>query len=575
MAYLPESELEKEQKKQAGVVTPEKIVSAESGTISSAAAPVSSPSSGQPKQSSGSFTNLQNYVKANQGNDAGIGNRVQQVVSGSANKADQARTGYVNTATQAVNSATVKDNNVIEAVKNNPANVNKADFQKQYNATYQGPQDYTTIGGYQDAISTTKGVEDRVKAASGTSTGAQSLVKEGFSNPRYTAGEQRLDSFLLTAGDQGKQALSDIRSTYSDYGQRLTDASQNVSNLIDTGRQTTEQTRADTRAAFDSTRGGLETTFNDLTTQVTEQNKANAAAFQNTMKGLASANASARAKAYQAIGLTYEAGEYLRKQGYNPGQMVTAARAQSLGDVVDPTQVSNYQALLNLIDQQPTGYNFAKAGGENKAFNVNQGQVKAAKDVAALDAAVRADLAAAQQKRDDALSFLNAQFVGFGGPDDATLNRLGISESDYQFGYDNEITPLNYISAGGRLKTGDVIGTQRAEQYANLLKTLGIKGPDITTEGNAGAAYNFDRDAYYAALKARREEIERQNAPRTSSSSGGGGDSGGGGWFPISIGSSDSPYVISDERKKKNVRAIESDEFEEFLNALVKKRKQG
>lgn len=284
-----------------------------SGSGQSAAATVGNSPKGT---SSGSFTNLNSYLNANQGADKAMGQAVTNTGVGRANKADETGTAFQGTASTAIQAGTVSDTSgvtdQIKAAAQGPA-PNQADtntkvftptgetkkartsfqvpaepapvkdvqrsaaptqpaksplegldqeaFNDLYNATYKGPTQDTLVDvtGYGDTANAYKGVSDFANMAGGVNSDVSSrgaVLDETYNRPgqRYQRGERTLDSFLLGAGEGGVAEINNLANTYGNYDNNF----QNILGVL--GGQATDATKA-----TDATRENFRTEVGNTT----------------------------------------------------------------------------------------------------------------------------------------------------------------------------------------------------------------------------------------------------------------------------------------------------------------------
>jgi len=270
MAYVLDPNKDKDEEEKQGQQPqggPEQIVSGQSGQVGAgagqtgqaAAAPKATGAGAATR--SGSWTNLSTYTKANEGNDAAMGQKVQGAVDQTGQQALAQRGTYGQAATTAATAATVTDQGIIEQLKNSPTAVNKDDFAKQYSATYSGPQDYTRVEGYQPTAKAQNATAQFADQASGNqSERATALARSDvYGRPSYTRGERNLDSFILGSGAAGQKSLQDVRQNYGDGSAFRNDwdtllkqigGAGEADSMLGKAKATTEKTAADTKAAF-------------------------------------------------------------------------------------------------------------------------------------------------------------------------------------------------------------------------------------------------------------------------------------------------------------------------------------
>jgi hypothetical protein len=174
----------------------------------------SSPSAGAGKSgfdakaptSSGQWTNLQNYLNANNGAQFGT------QFSGNIEKNVDQASGDLNNATNEFQqnvqaSANQLDPRIIDELNTNPTSMSSEDqasFQKAFRGGYQGPQNSASDVSFQKATSEAQNAYDE-SAAAKTAEGKFALLQKYFNNPNYTRGQQSLDSAILS-NDPGAEA---------------------------------------------------------------------------------------------------------------------------------------------------------------------------------------------------------------------------------------------------------------------------------------------------------------------------------------------------------------------------------
>jgi hypothetical protein len=201
------------------------------------------PQASKPKGSG--FTNLQNYISANAGNDAAMGSRIAGKIGEQASEVDQAKSELVPKVEQDAQKNTVTDTGVISGLQTDPTKVSKEAFQSQRTATYKGPEDVATYQEYGKGQKAKNALKERLDLTN-TAEGQGTLLKD-IAGQNYTQGLQGLDQFILSAGQEGKKSIAD---TQAKYGSKITDWDTLTGQLNDKFRQakqTTAKTAADTQ----------------------------------------------------------------------------------------------------------------------------------------------------------------------------------------------------------------------------------------------------------------------------------------------------------------------------------------
>lgn len=334
---------------------------------------------GQTKQtSSGSWTNLMDYVDANSGEDARMGEKVESNIAGRADQATQSGKVYQDSASQAIDQGTVRDQGIVAAVGSNPVDVKQnqeEQFRKQWDATYGGPKAAQDVAGYQDTAAQYRGVEDRAKNAQ-THAGRQALLTDEYNRPNYTSGEKSLDSFILGAGDAGKQTLANINQNYSNYASGWDDLVNTVQGDIQQGMDTTAQTRDATRGAVNDARSNLTSNFGDAQNQADYANdelQRLRRALSGTSTGGIAGGPSPMDQALAELGVNKDVATFLMNNGMNLGSLLRNDQA-ALGDFVRPEDKENYTALLDLIGEQ-SDYDFSKSDFTMNPYDIKNNLV--------------------------------------------------------------------------------------------------------------------------------------------------------------------------------------------------------
>lgn len=381
MAYLAQQE-EQNKQGQPGQVpevkTNENVVGGQAGAIGgNGGSGGQAPAAGQPSKS-GSFTNLQKYVGANAGNDGAMGQAIQNNTDQKIGGQNQQADGFKNNATSAIDAGTTKtDTALLTQLQNDPTKVDKNTFTTNYNATYQGPSAVEAVDGFNDV---NKGYGDLVNTGKqlGEFDGRQTILNNTYGQgQKYTQGEQRLDSFILGAGEQGKQALNNINTNINNANTGWNNTLSTIGQGIQSGIDTTKAAQDATRTTFDGAVKNNEANFAALQNQansMTIQNNNQVSQLQSALTYAVPGSASYN-QAISQIGLTPEQATQLKLQGVNLASLVKSNAPVSLGDLANKTNVNNYTALLNLIGAKPEKFNFATSNADKSAFSVDQAAI--------------------------------------------------------------------------------------------------------------------------------------------------------------------------------------------------------
>lgn len=207
-------------------------------------------STGKPS-SSGSWTNLQSYLDANQDQAGQLGSQVTGAVSSQADKAQNDITNASNDFQGQVDQNTVnQDQPSVDRAIADAQNAKAggtydpnelAAFQKQYGANYSGPTDFTQSAGYGQTQGDVNQALDSLNSVK-SEAGRNVLLQNQFgANGGYSPGEKSLDQLLLEGSPTNQAAFSGLQDQWSGLGTALSGAT-------DTGNQYA-QTAAQTSAA--------------------------------------------------------------------------------------------------------------------------------------------------------------------------------------------------------------------------------------------------------------------------------------------------------------------------------------
>jgi hypothetical protein len=462
------------------------------------------------KTSSGSWTNLFDYVNANSGNDAKMGQAIGQNIEQRAGQAQNQAQSFADTTTQKVEAATVKDQGIIDAVSQNPNQVardaeQRKQFDAQWDAQYRGPNQAQDVEGFGQTANQFAQVQDRANQAQ-SHGGRKTLLNDEYGRQDYTQGQKTLDSFILGAGEQGRQTLADINQNYGQFTQGWDELLGNLGQTIDQGRQTTEQTRNDTRNAVTSQISNYDNTFTERNAQL----EAEMAQWDANRKALA--ENLAKKQNLDRLGLDRNTADYLTQHGLNLNSLYDASTAKKLGDYVSEDEQMAYESLFDLARAKgsETYNDFSRSGlSENDYIRLNTDAINAGKNLTGLNSTLQNQVQAANQAKanqyQQAVQALDG--IGLVGVDRAPiLSQLGISEAEYDRAKQAGINFQDYLKQTGNLSVGDLASTQQRNSWEQLLATLkgvdqGFTGKSIgTATGNPTQAFTFNADAFRQAL---------------------------------------------------------------------------
>jgi hypothetical protein len=246
-----------------------------SPTAPSAPKPVNVDTGGT-QSSSGNFTNLQNYIKANQNYNGGQGlagqtyDKLNSQAQGVQSNIDQSQQQFQQQANQ---NERAYDPNVINQASTNSAAYaanpnNVSTFQNNYlNAKYNGP---TSIANAQDLTSQAQNLKNTTDLV-GTEPGRYALLQNLYGNSNYSTGQQQLDNLLLQGNSQQLAKLQSAQNLGTNVNTNLTNDLTNASNLAQQYTTEAANTAAQTKNAMNSAITGYQSDLDARTAALNAQ----------------------------------------------------------------------------------------------------------------------------------------------------------------------------------------------------------------------------------------------------------------------------------------------------------------
>jgi|688.fasta_scaffold02085_29 hypothetical protein len=516
MAFVQEFEEDENQGQQqqqpGGVVTS----GSGSSVIQGNAQASSSSGSAEPKKTRTSgWSNLQNYITANQGNDAAMGQKIAQGIGDTASEVTQAKGSVQGKAQEDIARNTVTDQGVIQGLQTDPTKVSKDSFTSQVGAQYQGPDDVSAYEDYAKGQSARSQLDEKL-AKTQTEEGRNALIR-GIAGQNYTQGLGNLDQFILSAGQQGKQALQDTRQQYGNTSQDWDNLMGSLNEGFKSARGTTEKTAADTMAAYEQAFGGSTNAIKQAQTRTTETNAQRKKEYGANVAALGDKDAAKRAAAAKRLGIDTAALEYLRGIGFTPQQIASYSGDLNLGNIVDPKQKAQYEALLSLADRE-SQFSFDPSKAGQQATAVKTDIVNAGKEAKALRDAKAQAVKDANNKR--ALEFQRLQdHIARGGIYNDEIGKLtGLTKREFELARRGNyggvaIDPsLLSFDEGSKLNLGDVTTDAERKQWTNLMRVLGNRDTtNFADTQQEGGAVRFSNAQKIRDLIAQGEEVFRQS----------------------------------------------------------------
>lgn len=211
------------------------------------------------EKSSGSYTNLNQYLDANKENAEGMGTKiagditqqgstarqgVQDTSSDFRSLADQGTLQGLDTAASEASDITNKARTSSLDNQINDVQVNR--FKDISNAQYKGPQGLEGSSKYQGASQNIQKAQEMQQNAQ-TDEGRFNLLQNAYARPDYSQGQKKLDNLLVTGNQQAKANIQNAATSLSDipglweaaHGTAADLASQRTaqSNAVRTGAQ--------------------------------------------------------------------------------------------------------------------------------------------------------------------------------------------------------------------------------------------------------------------------------------------------------------------------------------------------
>lgn len=299
----------------------------------------------QPKQgSSGRWTNLNSYLGANQQQAGQLGSTIVGRINDNIGQTEGALTSANNIFQSQVSQNTVqKDDNVLSQVRQDPTKVDVNAFSRMRDATYQGPQNLSEIGGFQQGFEKARQQSEAAQNESGRSA----LIQDMFNRPTYSRGENKLDQLLIQNNEQARSQFQTVQPRFQQLESMLgqkTDAAQQMA------QQAKQQTEA-ARQAAQSTIQSERDSFNQMIESRVQQEQAKQLPeFERLRKALAKDQLSAADMA--KLGLN--AGTQLFNLDPTRYLVQGSPDAINANNVATKDDFARYQALAQLAGVDPT-----------------------------------------------------------------------------------------------------------------------------------------------------------------------------------------------------------------------------
>lgn len=428
---------------------------------------------------SGNWTNLTSYVDANKGADEAMGAKVKGAFEDTSMQAKEKGTGFKTGAESTIAENTIQDT-TSKQLAQDPMKVKADEFAKQYNASWQGPNAASEASGYEDV---NKLVDSQKQKATQVQdfSGRQTLLSDVYKNPQYRAGEKRLDSFIMGAGEGGQRQIQESKGIADQDANDWTAMLDTINQGINTGRGTTEQTARNVQDVFNTQ--GQDAYDKVIASDLKGTNEARTKEYQDLAAQLQSAKFKDRDAAYRKLGLNYETGEYLRGLGVPLDTLIKKSGALGYGDLVDKTTQDRFSVLDKLgesVGNDLGRFDFTKTGAGTSGY-AGSDRLGAAKGVADLLVNSKDKMALKDLQNEsnytDIVRAIQGQGGGFGSDYKKFLQGIGVDQDLIDSG---QLLSINENDLGRLInKAGPATLTDAVDQskWGSLFSSLGLAAP--------------------------------------------------------------------------------------------------
>lgn len=396
----------------------------------------------QAPSSSGRFSNISNYLKANK-NPQSLGQTISSNIQGQGQKVQSnLQSQQQDFQKNAEANRNVFNQNLVSGALNNAAQFVQdpnqlSAFEKQRTGQYSGPKNLSD----EAALNAQAANAQRMGQQTGNESGQFGLLRQMFGRPSYSQGQQKLDQLFVQSGP--KDQFSQARRAVNQAGQQVQQGEQQAGLLGKTYGQEAQETNKQT---IDALTGKTQEEYKTLDQRVAEE-KAKKDALVAQLQG--------------QLGSGSISQDYAKKFGLGAG---TQLYNLNLNDYlnVDPTEANRstiasaedyakFNALNKLAGQQGPATEFAN---QDVAGKFLQNQVGF--DTNRFNQALASTKAAA----DTALAQAHAQDTGF-------------------------YNALQGLAQSGKLDLGDVIGGPSGQfnsaiKRAEWLAPAAARGEDLS-----------------------------------------------------------------------------------------------
>lgn len=385
----------------------------------------------------GNFVGISQYLEANKPQSSKLGTQVANQVQGTIAQAQQGVNDLTGQFKQQADAGQIKDiQNAVEDAKNitNTAAQGQAGalsqdqtqrFGEVANAQYQGPNSAIETDLYAPVYSE---VQKAGKYAdlSKDESGSQQLLKDIYQGPNYSAGENRLDSYLLNSQENReklqearKEANQGLEAQFEAANQQTADYAAQQKALADSVRQAAQQNLTDVQtkrnqdiqAQLDAISSDWRSEYNKYLDLLKNSN--NGQNLQLTPEEAAKLGVDKGQKIFNllnpAAGNTPE--QYLSMQEFDPNKVITKDQQAQLA-ALDELAGTYGGALQNKYTQADLAGTLTKASAfAADKFGLSAKQAQTAFDAASQIANMVADVSKGANLYEDQVSTVTRQVV--------------------------------------------------------------------------------------------------------------------------------------------------------------------
>lgn len=465
------------------------------------------------------FTNLQDYLNANQGNDLNnvLASGINQQIGATNTTLQNAQGDFANQlagANQAGSAADVaNEQNVLGYALNNPNQVTPQDvsqFNKWENQTYNGPTQLSSVSEFPQLTSQLQELQG-LGANLNSPSGKSQLLNTFINQPGYTQGQQNFDTMLLGSSPNNNNTLNNLGQQISNVNNNVTGAeNQAGAQATNTANQTAQfQGNLLNNLGLSSAgnytgnipTGLIEQQNTNLQNQTAADVAAQQAAYAQSQKDLANLNVTGNPYLAQLAGVTTYGvnpltSDYLTEEATPTASSVAspqqAATLQALSQlaginntfVTNPSQVGTYNPTQAVQFATPAYLSQVAAAKANYQKQLNDLQVNSGINnlgaVTGLTTAQAASMTPAQ-----AQAFLQQYSIPFNTGSNADENNVNAGGGTNAFGVLTSGNPLGSSSSNDNVYQvgGNYQGTLPqviAQNQANLQQFQGMSGNALT-----------------------------------------------------------------------------------------------